>query len=321
MKIAVFAPNVGLDRIGFLPELELGAVLRFRAVVASAGGKGVNVARAARAFGVPTVVVGLLGGWIGRLIVELASSEGLDLRPSWIDGETRVNTVVLEDNGRVTVLNDPGPELRPEFGRALLEDLVPELEGSDLLVVTGSLPPGLAPALYGDAVRVGRASGRPVIVDATGEALRVALRDNPDIVTPNVFEAESALGWSTAELVTAERRELKRRAVAAARALVVGCRRAAIVKAGAAGAAVATAGSVWFVPAPEVHVCNPIGAGDAFVAGLAVGLLRHWPLVEAVRLAVAAGSASVETVQPGALDRRRVEELFALVAARAPELS
>ncbi|MBO9386240.1 MAG: hypothetical protein J7453_07365, partial [Thermomicrobium sp.] len=76
----------------------------------------------------------------------------------------------------------------------------------------------------------------------------------------------------------------------------------------------------WFVPAPStVTIRNPIGAGDAFVAGLATGLVRGWPIERAVRLAAATGSASVETVQPGAVERERAAELARAVVPIAIE--
>ncbi len=307
-KIVVFAPNVGLDRIGMLGELEPGAVMRFRSVESSAGGKGLNLARAATALGERVVVVGILGGWIGRLVAGLAQREGLALRPLWIEQETRVNTIVIEASGRVTVFNEPGPDLSLDLADPLLQLLVAELTGSTLVVVTGSLPPGLLPAVYAECVRLAREHDLPIIVDATGEALAAALEAQPDVVTPNVFEAETVLGNVSAERVTARREELEVRALAAARALAGKTRRATVVKAGVAGAAAASAVGLWFASAPQAQVRNPIGAGDAFVAGLAVGLARGWPFEEAVRLAVAAGSASVETLQPGALNPERVEE-------------
>jgi len=309
-QVVVVSPNLGLDRIGNLARLEPGTVMRFRSVLASAGGKGLNLARAAAALGVRTTAVGVLGGWIGRLVAELASREGLHLQPLWVDAETRVNLIVLEDSGQVTVFNEEGAVLAPEAGERLLELVAAGLDHAGLLVAIGSLPPGLPPSLYAACVRLGRERGLPVVVDAARAALEAVLGTGPDIVVPNVFEAEGVLGRVTEERVTDDPEELRRRALAAARELAPLTRVAAIVKASAAGAAVATRERAWFVPAPPAAVRNPIGAGDAFVAGLVAGLVRGWTLENAVQLAVAAGSASVETLQPGALVPARVDELL-----------
>ena len=316
-KIAVLCPNLGLDRIGSLGSLAPGTVMRFRSILTSAGGKGLNLARAAAALESEACVVGFLGGWIGRLVAELAGNERLRVHPYWIEAETRVNTIVLEDSGRVTVFNEEGPRLEASLASGLLDLLGSHLVESALVVAIGSLPPGLPPTLYADCVGLARSRHLPIIVDAAREALVAVLAAEPDILAPNVFEAEGALGRASAELVTDDPAELRERSLAAARELARAVRQAAIVKAGAAGAAVATRDQLWFATAPPVVTRNPIGAGDAFAAGFAAGIARGLPLVEAVRLAVAAGSASVETLQPGALDVERVAELFAHVRVEA----
>jgi 1-phosphofructokinase family hexose kinase len=319
-KIAVLCPNLGLDRIGSLGSLAPGTVMRFRSILTSAGGKGLNLARAAAALESEACVVGFLGGWIGRLVAELAGNERLRVHPYWIEAETRVNTIVLEDSGRVTVFNEEGPRLEASLASGLLDLLGSHLVESALVVAIGSLPPGLPSTLYADCVGLARSRHLPIIVDAAREALVAVLAAEPDILAPNVFEAEGALGRASAELVTDDPAELRERSLAAARELARAVRQAAIVKAGAAGAAVAmTRDQSWFVPRRRLSVTirNPIGAGDAFVAGFAAGIARGLPLVEAVRLAVAAGSASVETLQPGALDEERVAELFAHVRVEA----
>lgn len=314
----MLSPNFGLDRIGSLAVLEPGTVMRLRSVVPSAGGKGANLARAALALGVHARVIGVLGGWIGRLVADLAAAERLDLVPVWVESETRVNTVVLEDNGRVTVLNEQGPPLAADVAAHLEQEFARELEVGALAVVIGSLPPGLPPELYAECVRLAHQRGRPVIVDAAREALAAVLPVQPDVLAPNVFEAEEALGRPVAERVTDDPEELRARALAAAQALASAARQAAIVKAGAAGAAVVSGGRCWFVAAPaEVAVRNPIGAGDAFVAGLVAALLRGASIDQAVCHAVAAGSASVETMQPGALLPERVVALLQSVRAVA----
>ena len=319
-KIAVLCPNLGLDRIGSLGSLAPGTVMRFRSILASAGGKGLNLVRAAAALGAEACVVGFLGGWIGRLVAELAGNERLRVHPYWIEAETRVNTIVLEDSGRVTVFNEEGPRLDASLASGLLDVLESNLAESALVVAIGSLPPGLPSTLYADCVGLASSRRLPIIVDAAREALVAVLATEPDILAPNVFEAEGALGRASAELVTDDPAELRERSLAAARELARAVRLAAIVKAGAAGAAVATKERVWFVPAPSaVTIRNPIGAGDAFVAGLATGLLHGWPIERAARLAVAAGSASVETLQPGAVERGRVEELERAVVPIAIE--
>ena len=105
--------------------------------------------------------------------------------------------------------------------------------------------------------------------------------------------------------------------VAAARALVERGAKIAIVTAGSAGAAIAEARerTIHWIIAPSVPVANPMGAGDAFAAGLAVAIVRKLGAVDATRFAVAVGSASVQHPRAGCLDADRVDALAGSVCA------
>ena len=107
------------------------------------------------------------------------------------------------------------------------------------------------------------------MVDAAGSTLLRALDAAPDLVTPNLSEAEGSLGLGGGAAVESGA-DARPRAMAAAEALLRQGARAAVVTADAAGAAVAESGLVEWIPAPRVaEVRNPIGAGDAFLAALA----------------------------------------------------
>ena len=147
------------------------------------------------------------------------------------------------------------------------------------------------------------------IVDATAETLEEALGAGPDVVTPNLAEAEELLTGSGHHIVDAVAAGIPERAAAAARALVRRGARAAIVTAGAAGLALAGERGERWLDAPRVSVRNPIGAGDALVAGLGCALERGDPLEEAVLVGMAAAGASVEQEFPGRLDAARAAEL------------
>jgi len=66
--------------------------------------------------------------------------------------------------------------------------------------------------------------------------------------------------------------------------------RAALVTRGAEGCRVVTETESVNVPAFEVDVVDPTGAGDAFVAGLAWGMAQRWPWPEIGRFANAVGA-------------------------------
>jgi fructose-1-phosphate kinase PfkB-like protein len=132
----------------------------------------------------------------------------------------------------------------------------------------------------------------------------------PDLVMPNLDEAEALLVGPGSERVDVDRSTARRRAEEAAAALVRRGARAAAVTAGAAGLAFADEDRARWVPAPRVEVVNPIGAGDAALAGLAGALERRSSMSDAALAAVASGSASVEAELAGALDSARARELL-----------
>jgi 1-phosphofructokinase family hexose kinase len=314
--VVIAGPNLTTDRTGRLAELRPGDVVRFDEATVMAGGKGVNVARVALALGAPAVLVGLLPGHTGAAAAAMLADEGIELRGVAVGGELRAATVVLERSGRVTVLNEPGPPLADGDWERYEAAVGAALDGARVLACSGSLPPGAPPDAYARLVARGREHGALVLVDAAGGQLAAALAVAPDVVTPNLAEAEGLLHGRADEAVEAgEPADARARAEQAARELVARGARHAAVTAGAAGVALAGAGGPAWVPAPAVAVRNPIGAGDSLVGGLGVALERGRPLAEAVRFGVACAAASVETHTAGAIDPARARALEAQARA------
>lgn len=313
----IASPNLGFDHTARIDELRPGRVLRFASVEVTAGGKGVNVARAARDLGAPAQLVGFAAGRTGAAALELLAEEGIQTLGVRISGEARVNTIVLEASGRVTVFNEPGPTIGQSEWEAFEQVIAAHLHEHRVFVAIGSLPPGTPVDAYARLVRLASAGGLITIVDASGQTLARALEANPDIVTPNLFEAEALVHGSADERVEVDGIDVRPRALEAAMRLCERGAAAALVTAGSAGVAVASADVRGWVSAPSVTVRNPIGAGDAFVAGLAAALEQGCALQEAVLEAVAAGAASVETPFAGRLDPSRARALLAGLTIQA----
>jgi 1-phosphofructokinase family hexose kinase len=303
--VIVFGANLTFDRTLLLERLIPGHVLRPRSAVVTAGGKAVNVCRATRAFGVRPRLVANLPGRAGEAVGDLLDAEGHDVLRVRTAGEIRTATVILEGDGRTTVLNEPGPELTVADRRSLLDTLADACVGERILVASGSLPPGRAAAdLYDHVTRVGRAHGLRVILDAARGDLAAALPSGPDIVTPNLAEARAVLsGAPVSEAVELDGPDLHETALRAAVGLRAAGAHAALVTVGRHGVAGSDAQGLFWIHAPKVHEVNAIGAGDAFVAGLACGLEAGLGLREATAQAVASGAASVSTELAGRVDQ------------------
>ena len=295
----VACPNLALDHIVRIDRLRPGEVQRFRAAVIKPGGKGVNVCRAAARIGARSSLVAFAPGRGGAAAAAELTEEGIDVTPVPAPGELRSATIVLEDSGRVTVLNEPGPALDRGRWERFEAATAARLAAGEWLVVIGSAPPGTPADGYGRLIRLAHEIGARVLVDAAERLLTGALAARPDAVCPNVQEAAAMLG-----LPPDQPRRL-------AEILVDRGAQMAFVKAGADGCAWVTPDGSGAAAAHHVEVVNPIGAGDCFVAGL-VSVLEGGGTVEAaIRQAMAVAAASVEHEVPGFVDPDRVAALSA----------
>ena len=308
LLMLIAGPNLTIDRTAVLGELRPGEVLRFDRVVVTPGGKGLHVARAARVLGHAALLVSLVPGHTGRAAAALIAEEGIELSGVPSGGELRSTTIVQERGGRTTVLDEPGPRVDERRWADYENAVRGRLTSRSVLVCSGSAPPGAPADAHGRLTTIAHTAGAHSIVDAAGETLLRALDAAPDLVTPNLVEAEGALGLGTDG-------DARPRALAAADALLRQGARAAVVTAGAAGAAVAADGVAEWIAAPRVaEVRNPIGAGDAFLAALAGMWERGDELAAAASAGVAAGAASVEWPTAGELDPERARALAALMS-------
>jgi len=312
----VATPNLCLDITVRLHRLVPGSVGRAKGTDTSAGGKGVNVARAAAILGAEPVLCGFLAAEDGARLTDLLARERLALQPIHVAGVTRVSTILLEDDGRVTVVNGRGPDIATDLWQAYRALIAQAAPAAEVLVCSGSLPPGLPVEAYRDLGEIGHRAGLPVVVDAAPAVLAATLRRAPDLVSPNLSEAESLLFGRTDELVDEYGDDIAERALLAATALHrMGAVRA-VVTAGASGAALCSQQGSWWLPAPRVQVVNPIGAGDCFVAGASLALVSGAADLDIVRRGMATASASCETATAGRLDRARAAELFEAIRPR-----
>ncbi len=309
-------PNFTIDRTIPLSVMVPGSVHRTGPATASLGGKGVNVARVARAFGHRGALVGFLPSASVAELETLAAAEGAELGGVTVTGIVRAASVFLERSGRVTVFNEPGPTVDERDWSRLLGEVERRASGQQTVVCSGSLPPGSPVDAYARVVAAARRAGLRSVVDSTGDVLASALAEHPDVVSPNLSEAEALVSGPAIEGVEPLGDMVRQRAAMAAQGLVARGARQAIVSAGSHGAAFSHGSETVFYPAPEVSVVSPIGAGDSLVGGLVHALEDGQPLQDAVPFALAVASTSCEQSVAGAVDLARAWELAAALRTR-----
>lgn len=304
----VICPNPTIDRLVLLGELMPGRVDRARENQSHPAGKSVSAARGVRANGVQPDVRVLLPEQGGPWYLDTAAAEGLALREHLVPGTVRESIIVLEDSGRVSVLNGTGAEVTPADWTAFVESSLAGLDAGEWVVCSGSFPPGVGLAAVGSlAAQVAGAGGR-LAMDSGPGWLSAALSEPvlPDLISPNLAEAESLLSGRIGPESTSVEADALARAEVAARGLRGLGITSVVVTAGSAGVAWADPDGAGTLAALPVTVSNPIGAGDAFLGGLMARLERGERFADAVAWGMATASAAIEQFCPGAADPARV---------------
>jgi len=308
--VLIINPNICVDHTIEIDELLPGHVQRPRSGVVTLGGKGVNVARVARVLDDSATILTFVPRSDEEQLITLARLEDADVRGPDVEGHARVATIVLENSGRVTVLNEPGVQVDTTLWDALLDEVRVLSSRHQTMVCSGSLPPGSPSDSYARIVNASHDLGIRCVVDSTGEALREAALAGADVVSPNLAEAESLLFERRPENVDPSGIDVVERAARAAQGLIELGARHVIVSAGSHGAAFDLDGHVAWCPAPAVNVVNPIGAGDSLIGGLVHAMERgdSWP--DAVRFALSTASASCEERRAGSVVPARIAALL-----------
>ncbi len=280
--------NPAIDRTVEITNFTAGAVNRVEHASDRAGGKGVNVAAALSGNGHAVAAMGFLGRDNADVFTAFFSAHGIEDRCLRLPGSTRTGIKIVDPlRGQTTDINFPG--LSPSAADLdALRGQLAALSGG-WCVLAGSLPPGVPTGIYREFISNLKTRGVRTVLDASGEALREALKAAPDIIKPNVHELEVLMG----KALPAEAD-----VIAAARGLVAGGVKLVIVSRGADGACFVTAEEALVVRPPVVRVGSTVGAGDAMVAGIVSAQLRGMPLAECARLATAFALAALTGTTP-----------------------
>jgi tagatose 6-phosphate kinase len=301
--------NAAIDVTYQVDQFVPGSAMRVAHVHERAGGKGVNVARVLAAIGAPVCATGLAGGRRGEAVRAGLARAGIREDFQVIAGESRQTVVVTDGRRHPTEFDEPGPVIEPAEWDGFQQRFARLAREAEVVVLAGSLPPGLPGDAYASLAAAARRTGAAVIVDAGGSALRLACGAVPDIVTPNHRELDGAVG---APGGAGPRIEAVLAAGRALRGLGAG---AVVASLGSDGVVAVTADGCWRVSHQRM-AGNPVGAGDALAAGLAAGCLASsgWP--EMLASATGLAMASVRRPWAGDVDSATAAQLGSSVRVR-----
>ncbi|MHB8469665.1 MAG: 1-phosphofructokinase family hexose kinase [Gaiellaceae bacterium] len=300
--------NAAVDRTLTVPNFQPGHRHRASGGLTSAGGKGINVARALKSLEAPVIASGLAGGRTGDLIIEELAGESILNDFVRIADESRTSTAVVDPTaGTVSEIYEWGPAVRPDELEMLLDKLRYLSRVASFVVFSGSLPRDVEDGFYAEAIRELNRRGVQCVLDTEGEPLRVGVEAEPFLVSPNQREAESLVGQEFSE---------DEDFVMALDAIAdLGARNVLITQETSCFGLFREDRTVhrYRASIARLEPVASVGAGDVLLAGFLAGRFNGRPLDEALRSAVGCAAASVVELGAGRFDVREAQRLASSV--------
>ncbi|MDK2811235.1 MAG: 1-phosphofructokinase, partial [Petroclostridium sp.] len=281
--------NPALDKTVTVSSLKTGGLNRVKDIRMDAGGKGINVAKVLKKFEVDVLAAGLIAGFQGQLLLEYLEAEGIKTSFLKIPGETRTNLKIVEEKTKITTeVNEAGFLVTQEDLKRFSDNLLHLMNQTCILVLSGSLPPGVPETIYKDYIEIANAKGIKTILDADGKALEEGIKALPFAIKPNIHELENLAGCKLLE---------EKDVVLAGRHLIEKGINLVVISMGSEGAIVLNDKETYRVKTFPIKRESTVGAGDSMVATLAYALLNNKPLEEIAKWITTAGTITAS--KPG----------------------
>lgn len=300
--------NPAMDKTIIIDDFELGKVNRVSKLRYDIGGKGINVSKVLKKFGIPSACTGFIGGSLKETFEKEIKNMGICNCFVEISEDTRTNIKVVDNKNQIyTDINEPGPEITEKE----LDDFINKFQGicneNDIVVLSGGACPNVPKNIYATLTKLAKAKGAFVILDAEGELLSEGIKENPDIIKPNKHEFEILLNKSfrTEDEMISEARKLIDEGLSKI-----------LISLGGEGAILIDKKMVLYGMGLKVPVKSTVGAGDSTVAALIYSMINNFDNEETLKFAVATGAASVSLEGTQACDLKQVEPLIEKVNIR-----
>lgn len=300
--ITTVTMNASLDKAYFMKtKIVNGTVMRLDSCRTSAGGKGVNVARAAALCGAKVQATGLTGGFNGQQLEALLDKDGIAHQFVHVEGETRCCINILDPKYGSTEYLEPGCEVSADEEQQFMQMYPDIIRDSDVVTISGSIPRGMKKDIYGRMVTIAKSMGKAVILDTSGKTLKQGIRSCPTVVKPNQDEIEQLFDIKIQSMQEVIRyaEKIRDRGIPYV-----------VISLGKDGALLVCGDGIFHGKPPEVEAVNTVGCGDSMVGAFAVALERKYEAKEALRYAVAVASANAMSPNTGDFDPKEIESLL-----------
>jgi 1-phosphofructokinase family hexose kinase len=299
--IITLTPNTGIDHSVQVASFQLNRTIRATASAWGMGGKATDVSWILGRLGIPTRALGFAAGANGQRMDDMLRERGAETDFVWVDGETRLNTIlIVEGQGQSTLTTSTlnvSAEHLSEFARRYQN----ALGVASCVVMGGSLPKGVPEEFYSEAIAQAHGQDIPVIFDSSGPALAAGVESGPDLIKPNLAELGDLLGY-----IPSSQEEVK----GAAARLHDELRTNVIVTMGEQGAIAAFDEGSFFVHPLSIPVVSAAGAGDGILAGMALAYSRGESLQYGLQHGFALAGAILKTLPTADLKLEDYQELL-----------
>ncbi len=289
--------NPSLDYFVSVRDFRVGVTNRTTSELILPGGKGINVSTVLSNLGIRNRAICITAGFVGQEIIRLLAERGVEVDAITVEqGCSRLNLKLRDEDdkgaGEGTEINGMGPEIPAEKLELLMEKL-DKLGEDDTLVLAGTVPGSLPSTIYSDILERISGKGVRIVVDATKELLLDTLKYHPFLIKPNHHELGEFFGVKLEDRMEEEKESGYKTVISLMRRLQQKGAENILCSLAKDGAVLLTEkGEVFVSPAPDGKVVNAVGSGDSMVAGFLAGCAESDDPEYALKLGLAAGSAS-----------------------------
>ncbi|MFL2122911.1 tagatose-6-phosphate kinase [Marinilactibacillus psychrotolerans] len=299
--IVTITMNPSIDVSYQLDTLKIDTINRVAKTSKTAGGKGLNVTRVLKQIGADVTASGLMGGFLGEQIKKELDTLNINHAFFPIKDEIR-NCIAILHEGKQTEILESGPVISLQEGNQFLKHFEQLIQEASVVSFSGSLPLGLPKNFYAEMIKICNSKNKDVLLDCSGEGLKRILNgsEKPLLIKPNIEELSSVLGRKIMNDLAAIKAALMSPLFSDIEWIVVSM--------GSQGAVAKHKDTFYKVVIPEVEVKNPVGSGDATVAGLAFGLSEGKSDEEILKIGNALGILNAQEAMTGYVDMTKFEK-------------
>lgn len=285
--------NAAIDKRYVINDFKINEVNRAAECEYYAGGKGLNVSRAATIAGAKVLATGFVGGHAGEYILEGLSKQGIDSDFVKVMGESRSCLNIYDAvNKTQTEILEPGVTIEEDDLKRFIEKYESLVPGCSVVSISGSVPKGLGADVYPELVRIAKENGKKVICDTSGKLLEEVIKHGPSMIKPNADEIQMLTGKSI---------DSQSDLIEAGLEIVKGGVEQVVISLGGDGALMIREDGVFKAVVPKINAVNTVGCGDCMTAGFAMAFEQGMDAADALKHASAVASAAAMTEDTGFL--------------------